>query len=47
MQDLHKWKEVSPILALGGVLVMIFHLSNNAPLFESLTAVCNLMHLIG
>jgi len=36
-------------MALAGVLVMIFHeqcLSNNAPLFESLTAVCNLVHLI-
>lgn len=26
MQDLHKWKEVSPIIALVGVLVMFFPL---------------------
>ena len=25
MQDLHKWKGVSPILALVGVLVMFMH----------------------
>lgn len=43
MQDLHKWKEVSPILALVGVLVMIFQWQ----CFESLITVSNLMHLIG
>lgn len=38
MQDLHKWKEVSPILALIGVLVMILQwqcLCNNASLTNS------------
>ena len=50
MQDLHKWKEGSPILALAGVLVTILQwqcLCNNAPLFESLTTECNHVHLIG
>ena len=33
MQDLHKWKQVSPIMALVGVLVMFFPLYRDVQLY--------------